>query len=248
MKHFLIALQFLTTLPVSIKSKIKHKDFGSSLLYFPVIGLLIGILLAMSVFLFAFLPNLVRGAAILIISVVVSGGIHLDGFADTCDGFYGNKPKERILAIMRDSHIGAMGALGIICLLILKFSLIVSFQSEILWRVLIAMAVFSRWTQVLACKTYPYVRKEGKAKHFIEQASKLTVFTGGAFTLVLFLLLLQLKGLALFSLSTAIVFLFLRFIKKKLGGMTGDTIGAASEVGEVLILLFSIILVNIWSH
>lgn len=258
MKSFLIALQFLTVLPVKIptkggsassgKSEIKGEDFGKSLLYFPLIGVLIGLILAAVALVSDFLPNTVKGALILIISIILTGGIHLDGFADTCDGFYAGKSKERILEIMQDTHIGAMGAIGIALLLLLKFSLIVSLQKAILWRALIGMIVFSRWVQVLACSISYYARKEGKAKYFIEHASKSSVFIGGFFTLALFLLLMQLKGLILFFLSMAVVFLFLLYIKRKIGGMTGDTIGAASEVGEVLILLFSSIMVNIWRY
>ena len=178
----LIALQFLTIFPVKIsaeggsapdgKSDIKEKDFGASLLYFPLVGLLIGLILALSAFLLFPLPGIIKGATILIISIIITGGIHLDGFADTCDGFYGNKPKEKILEIMKDSHIGAMGVIGIVSLLLLKFSLIASFNERLLWKALILMVVFSRWVQVMACFSASYARQEGKAKYFLEYATK----------------------------------------------------------------------------
>ena len=97
MRRFLIALQFLTIFPVKIRSEIEGKDFGASLLYFPIVGLIIGLLLFFSALSLFFLPTLVKAAVILIISILISGGIHLDGFADTCDGFYGNKSVEKIL-------------------------------------------------------------------------------------------------------------------------------------------------------
>ena len=238
MNYFLIALQFLTILPIKIKSEIKEKDFGASLLYFPIVGLGIGLVLSLSTFLLSSLPVLIKSAIILTVSTVITGGIHLDGFADTCDGFYGNRPREKILEIMRDSHIGTMGVIGVVSLLLLKFSLIASLRNEILWKALILMAVFSRWTQCLACSNSVYARKEGKAKYFIEYASKRDVFIGGLFSLALFVLLMQIKGIILFLVSAPMIFLFLQYIKKKIGGMTGDTIGAISEVAEVLILLF----------
>lgn len=244
-KRFLIALQFLTILPVSIKSEIEDKDFGASLLYFPFVGLFIGFILAGSAFLFSSLPSLLKSALVLIFSIIITGGIHLDGFADTCDGFYGNKSKEKILEIMRDSHIGVMGAIGISCLLILKFSLIISLQNEILWKALIGMAEFSRWAQALACSTSSYARKEGEAKYFIEYARKSDIFIGALFSVVLFLLLMRLKGFILFFLSTIMVFLFLHYINKKIGGMTGDTIGATSEIAEVVVLFCAFILMRI---
>ncbi|MCK4463614.1 MAG: adenosylcobinamide-GDP ribazoletransferase [Candidatus Omnitrophica bacterium] len=244
MKKFLIALQFLTILPVKIRQNIKKEDYGKSLLYFPIIGLLIGLVLSLTLFLFDFLPDLVMGTVILIISIIITGGIHLDGFADTCDAFYGSKPKEEMLRIMRDSRIGVMGVLGLASLLLLKFSLIVSTPRDILWKSLIMMVVFARWSQVLACFTSDYARKEGKAKYFIAYNSKKEFFIGGFFTIALFLLLMKLNGFILFVLSLLPIFVFINYIKKKIGGMTGDTIGATSEIAEVVVLFLLLITQN----
>ena len=241
MKRFLIALQFLTILPIKIKSEIKEENFGRSLIYFPIVGILIGILLAVSSHIFVFLPRLVLGAFILLISIIVTGGIHLDGFADTCDGFYGSKPKEKILEIMRDSQIGVMGVIGIVCLLLLKFTLIVNIPKDILWKSLIMMTTFARWSQSFACYTSKYARREGKAKYFIEYANRKGIILGGLLTFALFLLLVKLKGLILFALVFILIFLFINYVKKKIGGMTGDTIGATSEVAEVAVLFFTLI-------
>lgn len=158
MKKFLIALQFLTIFPARIKSKIEGKDFGVSLLYFPLIGLLIGLLLALSSFLFSPLPQFLK--ATLILLNYYHRGIHLDGFTDTCDGFYGKKGKEEILEIMRDSHIGVMGVMGLIFYLTFKDRLYNGLPKAILWKALILMAVFSRWAQVLVCNISSYARKK----------------------------------------------------------------------------------------
>ncbi|MFH1882920.1 MAG: adenosylcobinamide-GDP ribazoletransferase [Planctomycetota bacterium] len=238
MKRFLIALQFLTVLPVKIKSEIAEEDFGKSLLYFPVVGMLIGFVPAGMVLLLGFLPSPVVGVLILIISIVLTGGIHLDGFADTCDGFYGPRPKEKILEIMRDSRVGVMGAVGIFCLLGLKLTLIISLPPDVLWKLLMMMTVFARWSQVFVCCTSDYAREEGKGKYFVSHAGKASLLVGSIFTVVLFLLLMRFKGIVLLVLSFAVVLLFISYAKKKIGGMTGDTIGAVSEVAEVLILLF----------
>jgi len=240
MRRFLIALQFLTILPIRIKSKILAEDFGKSLLFFPAVGVLIGVMLTLALFLLKFLPTLVIGAFILVLSIIITGGIHLDGFADTCDGFYGNRPKERTLEIMRDSKVGVMGVIGIVSLLLLKFSLIVNISQGVLWKILIVMVVFGRWSQVLACYISEYARKEGKAKYFVEYASGDEFRIGTFFTLVLFFVLLGLKGVVLFAFSLVPVILFINYAKKKIGGMTGDTIGAASEVSEIIILFFGL--------
>ena len=190
MRRFLVALQFLTVLPVNIKSGIEEKDFGASLVYFPVVGLLIGLLLALAAASLAFLPALVKSAMILALYIFITGGIHLDGFADTCDGFYGNKSAEKILEIMRDSRIGAMGVIGIISILLLKFTMIASLPEGSLWKILIVMPVFSRWSLGFACNAARYARREGKAKYFIEYSRNRDVIVGGIFTLVLSVLLM----------------------------------------------------------
>lgn len=241
MKQFLIALQFLTILPIKIKSQISREYFGQSLAYFPLVGILIGILLAIISIIFNYLPHLVLGAIVLVISIIITGGIHLDGFADTCDGFYGARSKEEILAIMRDSRIGVMGTIGVACILLLKFSLIVSIPQNHLWKALILMATFARWAQVLACYSSDYARENGKARFFIEYASLKGVIIGGLLTFTLFLLLVNVKGVLLFLLAYAVVFLFIKYIKKKIDGMTGDTIGATSEIAEIAVLFFALI-------
>ena len=244
MKRFLIALQFLTILPFNIKGRIEEKDFGRSLIYFPIVGLLIGLFLASIAYISAFLPPLVRSILILVAWIVIAGGIHLDGFADTCDGFYGNRHKEDILKIMRDSRIGTMGAAGVAILLLFKFAVLSSIRSEDLWKVLIMTVVFARWSQVFACSTSTYARDEGKAKYFIEYAKKADMFIGALFILILNWLLMGIKGVILFALLVATIFLFIQYVKRKIGGMTGDTIGATNGIAEAAALLFSLIVLN----
>lgn len=239
MKKFLIALQFLTIFPVKIKP-IKEEEIGKSLIYFPIVGALIGGVLVSVLFVLDFLPNLVKCSLILIISIVISGGIHLEGFSDACDGLYGGRCKEEILDIMRDSHIGAIGVIGLVCILLLKFALFLSIPKEILWKSLILMALFSRWIQVLVCYTSKYARKEGKGKYFIEYADKKGFFMGSIFTLIMFLSLMKIEGIILFFISLLPIWIFINYVKKRIDGVTGDIIGATSEIAEVAILFFTL--------
>ncbi len=241
MKKFLIALQFLTILPIKIKSQIMEKDLGASLIYFPVVGAFIGMFLVLILLAFDFLPHLVTAALVLIGSIIITGGIHLDGFADTCDGFYGTKSKGKILEIMRDSRTGVMGVIGIVTLLLLKFTLIASLPRDILYKILIMMATFARWSIPFACFTSNYARKEGKAKYFIEYNGKKEFLVGSAFTIALFFLLMKTKGMILLGLSLLPISLFINYVKRRIGGMTGDTIGATNEVAEVVLLFFALI-------
>jgi len=249
MRDFFAALQFLTILPVSpvrprgangvkIGPDIEGKAFGRSLAWFPFVGLMIGLTISLPVLLSDILPQAVIAALIVAASIVITGGIHLDGFADTCDGLYGSSSRERALEIMRDSRIGTMATVGVAMLLILKFSILASMPREIIVKSLILMAAFARWSQVLACVVSKYARGEGKAKHFIEYASKRELLVSSLFILTLFIFLLGVKGIALFALSALPAFVMINYIKIRIGGMTGDTIGAVSEASEAAVLLF----------
>ena len=105
MKKFLISLQFLTIIPIKINSEIKNKDLGASLIYFSMVGALIGFLLALCTIVFGFLPRLVMVTLVIIVSIVVTGVIHIDGFADTCDGLFSFKSKEKMLEIMHLRYV-----------------------------------------------------------------------------------------------------------------------------------------------
>lgn len=241
MKDFLIALQFLTVLPLKIKN-VKPEDLGASLFYFPVVGLFIGLILAGISYVYAELPVPALAAILIALYYFMTGALHLDGLADTCDGFYGSRPKERILEIMRDSHIGAMGVTGIFLVLLLKFAFLASMRGALLGGALILMTVFSRWALVALCFMSDYARKDGKARGFIEHASKRSFVTGAIFTLLVFFIIAGLKGVIAFMLSFVGIFLFMLYSKKKIGGMTGDTLGAACELSEILVLLSVLIM------
>jgi adenosylcobinamide-GDP ribazoletransferase len=248
MQKFLIALQFLTILPVRIKSEPSEQDIRASLVYFPLVGTLIGAFLAVILFVFNFLPQPVMAALVLIASIVITGGMHLDGFADTCDGFYGNRPREKMLEIMRDSRVGAMGVMGIVSVLLLKFTLLLALPKTILPLTLILMTTFARWSQTFACFTSGYAREEGKGRAFIGYNSKKGFFIAGAFTIFVFLSLMRFKGIIFLAFSLVPVGLFITYIKKKLGGMTGDTVGAVSELAEIAMLFSFFIPLQICSH
>lgn len=241
MRKFFIALQFLTILPTKIRD-IEEREMGQSLAYFPLVGAIIGLISVLILFVSSsVLPHQTTNALVLIILILITGGIHLDGFADTCDGFYAGKDKEKILGVMRDSHLGVMGAMGLMSILLLKFALLESISSNILWKSLIIMCVLGRWAQVLACYVSNYARDAGKAKSFIEYVSKRELFTSSLFSLALSIFLMGFKAIILFGILAPTILYFIKYLKKRIGGMTGDTIGAVNEVAEIGVLLFSLI-------
>lgn len=246
MKRLLIALQFLTILPFNIRKEIGAQDYGRSLIYFPAVGIIIGSALSVVSLSCGFLPVPVVAAIVLIASVLISGALHLDGFADTCDGFYGSKPKEETLRIMRDPRIGVMGVVGVTLLLLLKFSLIISLPRDVLWRSLIMICGFARWVQTIGCLV-PYARNEGKAEAFIKYARKKDIVIAGLFTIFVSCTLFGLKGIAIFFTSLIPALLFIHYAKARIGGMTGDTIGAVNEIAEVSAFLSILTLGSIWT-
>lgn len=239
MKQFLIALQFLTILPVKVK-QIEDKDYGKALFYFPFVGIIIGVLLSLFLLFSNALPKALISSFILLSSIILTGAIHLDGLADTLDGFYGGRTKEDILNIMRDKRIGAIGAIGLFSVLIFKYSLIVSIPYNLLWRFLIISLVFSRWMQSIACSFFNYAREEGKAKNFITFSNKKDCYLSGVFVLLIFVLLVKFKGILIFLLSLFLSLIFMYYINKKINGMSGDTIGAINEIAEISVLLFAL--------
>lgn len=245
MKHFLIALQFLTILPIDIGDEIGEGDFAKSLAYFPLVGLFIGIFLVLITSIifntFNFFSNLVMAALILIASCFITGGIHIDGLADTCDALCGLRDRDEALKIMKDSHIGAMGVIGIVLIMLLKFSLLTVIQRNILLQTLLVMPVFGRWAQTFACFYSEYPREDGKARDFIQHAGKRELTIATPITLVIFFIFLQWSGIAIFIASIIPMLFPFFWIKKKINGMTGDTIGAMNELAEVSVLFFCFI-------
>jgi len=238
LRYLLIALQFLTILPIKIKSEIQETDFGVSLLYFPLVGLLIGLILAgMNNLLFILNFKELSVNIILIVALAaLTGGMHLDGLSDTSDAFLSGKSRDEMLAIMRDPHIGAMGAISIISILLLKVGLLGAVAAPLKTTALLLACVLSRWSSVLAMFLFSYARKDGKARAFM-QGMNLKIFTFSSITVLVFAFAIwQLKGLLTLLIVAGCAYLGGKFVSRKIGGITGDTLGAAIELTEIVTL------------
>ena len=232
----------MTIFPLEFKLKPKPKDFAKSLLYFPAVGLAIGFVLVSILFITRFLPSQVQAVIILITLIIITGGIHLDGFADSCDALFGTFDKNKMLKIMRDSRLGAMGVLGLVSLLLLKYAIIVSIPKLVLWKWLLVMPILGRWVQVIACYLSTYARTEGRAEYFIRYVGKKELLGAGLFALAGSLFGAGLNGVIVFLLTSVFSLGIIYGIKRKIDGMTGDTIGALNEFGELFAGLAGLIL------
>ncbi|MCX5714720.1 MAG: adenosylcobinamide-GDP ribazoletransferase [Candidatus Omnitrophica bacterium] len=242
-----IALQFLTIIPIRVK-QVDDQKISNSIIFFPVIGLFLGLVLVGAIFLFSWLHlgEMPVSIFLVVLLVALSGGIHLDGLADTTDALLSHKDKDEMLRIMRDSHIGVMGVLSLICILLLKIALIYSMSFSIRMVSILLMCMLSRWAMVLAMYFFPYARQEGKARAFIQGTSLKILLFATVGTLVLAIVIWQLKGLLLMAAITLITYLIGKFIQKKINGITGDTIGAINELTEVLVLFIILAIERIW--
>lgn len=243
MKKFLLALQFLTILPVKIKSA-DDKEIADSLIYFPVAGLFIGLALVVINGLLGFFnfPRLAADTILIVSLIAITGGMHLDGLADTSDALLSARNKDEMLTIMRDPHIGVMGVIGILSILILKIAFLFSLDPSLVPAGLILMCALSRWSLVLSLFLFPYARQEGKAKVFSKGINSKIFILATIAAFICVLATAQLKGLIILGIIALWACLFNKLISKKIGGITGDTLGATGEINEV-ITLFCVLLI-----
>jgi adenosylcobinamide-GDP ribazoletransferase len=237
MKSLLAALQFLTIIPVRIKEPGK-KEVAEAMAFFPLVGLLLGaILIGIYLILFSLgLAHLATSIILVVALIMLTGGIHLDGLSDTLDAFLSHKDKEEMLKIMRDSHAGVMGVLGIISIVLLKIALLVSIDISQEKAALLLMCILSRWAMVFAIFLFPYARQEGKAKIFFAGVNWRIFFLATIITFILTLLIWGFEGFILFGLAAFLTYLIGAFIRQKISGLTGDSLGAIDELIEIAML------------
>lgn len=240
LKPFFTALQFLTILPVrpaSFSADSDEKTIGTSLLYYPLIGLVIGVILVGIAWSTRGMPASLSAALVLTGWVVLTGALHLDGLADSADAWVGGLgDREKTLKIMKDPVCGPMGVVALALLLLLKFTTLELLLSSQYWLVLIIAPTLGRLVPILFFLTTPYVRAHGLGtafKHHLPRRESLGVV---ALTLVATILLLGLSA-GWLLLALAGLFAALRRLSlKRLNGTTGDTIGASIEITEWVIL------------
>jgi adenosylcobinamide-GDP ribazoletransferase len=238
MSRFLAALQFLTIISIPWRRQAQMGEVGRSVGYFPIIGLIIGLILIGLNWLFGLiLPGAVASALLLAAMVIISGALHLDGLVDTCDGLGGHKPVEARWQAMRDSRAGGFGIIGVALLLLVKYASLSSLPQPSLIPTLILMPVLGRWAMVYAIFAYPYARPSGLGKAFKEGTSwpRFTVAT--IITAVVVTIVAQLVGLAIMLLIWVITVATAAYLKSKFAGLTGDNYGAINETSEAGVLV-----------
>ena len=252
-RDLILAIQFLTIIPVissptpdNINDGNQNEEedltenFANSMAFFPLVGMLIGILLVVLRRIFYYLPvsSLIGDTLILIIWIWLSGGLHLDGFADSVDGFSGGHNKEEILKIMKDSSTGAKGVVALVSLLLLKFVLLVEMPLLLKDTALFFTPAIGRWSMVIAAFLGKPARiKDSMGKLFMDYVGWREVIFASLTMAAIGIFLFRLYFLPLVIIGIGIILLILKYCQKKIGGISGDVLGAINEIVEVSILL-----------
>jgi adenosylcobinamide-GDP ribazoletransferase len=243
---FLAALRFLTIIPLPRRREVSPETVGRSIVYFPLVGVIIGLILAgLSWLLGRLLPSALADVLLVIALVAISGAFHLDGLADTCDGMAGGKTAEERWRVMSDSRVGSFGIIGVACLLLTKYVSLNNVPESWLIPTLVLMPTISRWTMVYAIFAYPYAKPSGLGTIFKQGASWARLAIATVITLGVVVGLAQLRGFIIMLAVWVLVVAMAAFLKGKFGGLTGDTYGAINEVAEVLVLILVCLLAHV---
>ncbi len=241
-KSFLLQLMFLTRIPVPVKIKFEDKIFAKGVVSAPVVGLIIGFMIG-CVYSFVNMTGKQLPAILMAVAaeIIITGGLHLDGLADTFDGIFSNRPKEKILQIMKDSRIGTNGAISLIFIICSKIALLFSLHSGYILEYLFIMPVISRMNIAWTTGLSHYARKEGMAGAIIKYTGPREIAIASGIAVILCAIFLKLAAVFVIPILIIFVFLFTRYVEKKIRGITGDTIGAVIELSEVVFLFVMLI-------
>ncbi len=239
-----LALTFLTIWPFPRGLQANAAQLAAAMVWFPLVGALLGAVLWLAAAgLMHLVTPLIAAALTLTLLVVATRGLHLDGLADTIDGLGGGHTPERSLAIMKDSAVGAFGVLGLVSVLLIKFALLAHVLGTGSLPALVVFPVAGRWAMVALAYVSPYARREGglgeamtlgvSARHFLAATLMAVLIAGVAGGAAGLLALVAVGGLT---------WLASRWFRRRLGGITGDVLGATNEVGEAVALLLLVVL------
>lgn len=239
---FGLAWRLLTAIPMPLLPEDFGRPAGPAAAYYPLVGLILGLLLAGADQLLArFLPQGVAAALLLTIWVGSTGLLHLDGFMDSCDGLLPPREPARRLEIMKDSRVGAFGVAGAILLLLVKVQGLAALPAPDRWPGLVVIPALARWSMAWVMARYPLARAEGLGLFFGRGLGWRQVGLASLITVAATLSLFGLPGLILIAITWATATLVARWAVARIGGLSGDVYGAICELTEAILLITVII-------
>lgn len=234
-RRLLFTLQFYTTIPVRVSLAVDERDCAWTLSLAPLAGLLIGFL---SMLVFEAASNLTRFAGVglaMLTALLLSGGLHMDGLADTCDGIFCRKPREAALQVMKDSHTGAFGVMGIVMVMILRFSLLM--DSRFASQTILLAPMLGRVAMAAAAASAQSAKPDGMGRAFIQPCGTVQAVLALVLAAVCTLGIAGFRGVGALAAVFFWGFLCARYFERRFGGLTGDLLGAICETGELLAML-----------
>lgn len=246
--QIILLIQFMTRIPIPIKVEYSEKQLGKGIKYFPLVGYLIGIIIFITgIVLNKYIDNkYIISLLLILIELKLVGLIHIDGLADSFDGLFSYRDKDRILEIMKDSRVGTNGVVVLIFYYLAKLILIAEIISRGDMRCLIIYPIIARMSTSVNAGFGVYARDNGMSTGIIG----MNQVKDSIFSVILTLLLIIsvyynsgiLKGLVMFVAGILFIFYFRRVVYKKIGGITGDTMGASLEMTGLIVLLIGAII------
>ena len=239
-----LSLLFYTRIPVG-HVEYHEERMGESFRYFPLLGAIVGAVMA-GIYALAgyYLPNAVAAVMSVIVGLVVTGGMHEDGLSDYCDAFGGYHDRDTTLRIMKDSSTGVYGILGLVMLLMSRVVLLSYIPYETAIGTIVAMAVVARWMPILVMRLSTYARKSdeaSKATHLRQVVTTKTLLIAAVWALLALLLLPWQAAVVAPVLMIGQSLLIMRISNKRIGGHTGDVLGAIECLAELMLLLVTLV-------
>lgn len=238
LENFLLMIQLLTRIPINKSLPCDNDDFKRGSSFFAIVGLIIGIIqfIVYSVFIRVFDLE-ITVIIIIIIDILITGGFHIDGFGDTCDGFFATKGKDKIIDIMKDSRIGTFACIGIIINILIKFIGYRIILSNTTSYIIILLPMISRVSISLISYIGKAAKETGSGNLFINTVGiKQVIINYILFSVTAFFMLDIKKIIILIIVSIITTLLFNKYCNSKIKGITGDSLGATNEL-VILILL-----------
>ena len=246
-KRFLLTVGFMTRIPIHVDlGEVKDEDMHKGFLYYPVVGLIIGLVdLLVYLLISLILPSILGIIFALLANFCVTGAFHLDGLSDTADGIYSARTRERMLEIMKDSRIGTNGGIAMCFDIMLKVCGLSCFEGWQIPLMILTMPIAGKMVQGAIVYKAIYPRKNGIGI-YVGTVDLPTVIG----TMILGILAMMAAfgpwGLFLFAVLFGFAYLFRLYITGKIGGITGDVMGAGSELSEVMLLLLVLVILRFW--
>jgi adenosylcobinamide-GDP ribazoletransferase len=239
MHRLALAFQFLTIVPWPRSEVREPEDLGASMALYPIVGAVLGsLLLGVHLVGSEVFPDGVLRPALVVLLIILTGGLHLDGFADVCDGFYAGRTKADALRIMKDPHLGTMAVIGVMSVLMMKVVLLSYLPAAMLGSALLIFPAMGRGAMVWGMWMAPYARPEGgTGETFFRTLGGRHVWTATMLLSAWAVLFAGWSAVILLLLAAAATKMFVGYCRRRIGGMTGDTLGALNELLELLTLV-----------